>query len=162
VGIEKVRGLVKEPLDIKVASHYGCHLLKPSKVIGFENPFNAHSLEDIATAVGGVPVDYEERDLCCGLVLGSTHADGSMDLAHKKLSSAKDAKADAVIVTCPTCFLQFDTGQLRAGRKFQTRYDLPVLYFTQLIGLAAGFGEKDLGLHAHRIKVKSVLDLIEG
>lgn len=158
VGLGKVRELVNRPLDVRIASHYGCHLLKPSRVIGFEEPFRASALEDLVTVVGADPVGYVERDLCCGLVLGSTHADGSMELAHRKLSSAKGAGAQGVIVTCPTCFLQLDSGQLRAARQFSTSYDLPVLYFTQLIGLAAGFGEKELGLQAHRTKVKPLLD----
>jgi len=152
IGLDKVEAMSKEPMDLKMAVHYGCHLLKPSRIIGFEEPYTAHSLEDLVKAVGGTPVEYENRDLCCGMVLGSTDADGSMDLAHRKLSTAKEAGAQAILVTCPTCFLQFDMGQLRASRKFNTRYDLPVLYFTQLIGLAAGMSEEDMGLGLHKVK----------
>ncbi len=162
IGLKKVERIVKTPLNLKFASHYGCHLLKPSKVMGFEDPFTAHSLEDLTKLVGGTPVEYENRDLCCGLVLGSTNQDGSLDLAHRKFSSAKDAGAEALLVTCPTCFLQFDTGQMRAGKKFGAEYSLPVLYFTQLIGLAAGLTDKDMGLQAHRTKTTTITDALKG
>lgn len=162
IGLNKVEAIVKTPLRLKVAAHYGCHLLKPSKVMGFEEPFTAHSLEDLTKVVGGEPVEYENRDLCCGLVLSSTHQDGSLDLAHRKFSSAKAAGAEALLVTCPTCFLQFDTGQMRAAKKFGADYSMPVLYFTQLIGLAAGLTAKDMGLHSHRTKTTTVVDALKG
>jgi heterodisulfide reductase subunit B len=162
VGLDRVSEMSKEPLDIKVAVHYGCHLLKPSKVMGFEDPHTAHSLEDLITAVGGTPVEYENRDLCCGMVLGSTDADGSMELAHRKLSTAKEAGAQAMLVTCPTCFLQFDMGQLRASRKFGMKYDIPVLYFTQMMGLAAGMTVKDIGFGLHKIRTPVIEGLSKG
>jgi heterodisulfide reductase subunit B len=161
VGIKKVESIVKTPVKLKVAAHYGCHLLKPSKVMGFENPFTAHSLEDLTRAVGGEPVEYENRELCCGLVLGSTSQDGSLDLAHRKFSSVQAAGGEAMLVTCPTCFLQFDTGQMRTAKKYNANYNIPVLYFSQLIGLAAGLTEKDIGLNAHRTKTTAITSAIK-
>ena len=152
VGLEKVEEGVKAPMDLKVATHYGCHLLKPSAIVGFEDPFTARSLEDLTEAVGSTPVRYDERDTCCGMVLGSTDPDGSSELAHRKLSSAKGAGAQAIMVTCPTCFLQFDMGQLKASRRYSIKYDLPVLYFTQLIGLAIGFDQKEMGIGLHKVR----------
>jgi len=161
IGLKKVESIVKTPLKLKIAAHYGCHLLKPTKVMGFEDPFTAHWLEDITKIVGGTPVDYENRDLCCGLVLGSTHLDGSLDLAHRKLSTVKAAGGEALIVCCPTCFLQFDTGQMRAAKKFNADYSIPVLYFSQLIGLAAGLSDKDMGLNAHRTKTTVITNAVK-
>jgi heterodisulfide reductase subunit B len=152
IGLKQVGSVVKEPLGFKVAAHYGCHLLKPSKLIGFEDPHTAHSLEDLITVLGGTPVDYDERDLCCGLVLGSVDQDSSLELAHRKLLSAHDAGAEAMVVACPTCFLQFDMGQLRTKRKFSAPYQIPVFDFSQLIALAAGMTGNDIGLALHKIK----------
>jgi heterodisulfide reductase subunit B len=156
IGFEKVKGIVKEPLGIKVAAHYGCHLLKPSEKVGFENPFTAHSLEDLVTALGGTPVDYENRDMCCGMVLGSVDQDGSLSLAHQKLESAHDAGAQAMVVTCPTCFLQFDMGQLRTKRKYSAKYNIPVFDLSQLIGLASGMTGKEIGIQMHKTKATFV------
>jgi heterodisulfide reductase subunit B2 len=161
VGLNKVKDIVKTPLKLKIASHYGCHLLKPSSVMGFEEPFKAHSLEDLTRVLGGEPVEYENRDLCCGLVLGSTHQEGSLDLAHRKFTSVKAAGGEALIVCCPTCFLQFDTGQMRAAKKFGADYSIPVLYFAQLMGLAAGLSEKDMGLQVHRTKTTVISNALK-
>ena len=161
IGLKKVGAVVKNPVDLKVAAHYGCHLLKPSKVMGFEEPFTAHSLEDLVKVVGGTPVEYENRDMCCGLVLGSTHQDGSLELAHRKLTTVASAGGEALLVCCPTCFLQFDTGQMRAAKKYNADYSVPILYFSQLLGLAAGLTDKDMGLNAHRTKTTSVTNAVK-
>jgi len=143
---------------IKLAAHPGCHLMRPSTQLRFDEPFVAKKFDELIAATGAEPIEYETRFLCCG---GSFNYAGEEELSvaaiRTKLSELVRLGADAIITGCPSCYSQFDQGQLllsRAGEKFE----IPVLYYTELLGLALGFSSEELALDRHRVPVDSLLD----
>ena len=142
---------------LKVACHYGCHLVRPSSAIDFDDPEKPTSLDRLISLVGAQPVDYVDKYLCCGRP--SLDEATSIGIAEHKLQCMKDAGADLLIVACPFCFEQFDLGQILIGRKRGASFGIPVLYATQLLGLAMGRGADEMGLELHRVPLKEIADV---
>ena len=148
--MEVIRKKVTKRFEgLKVACHYGCHLVRPSSAVDFDDPEKPTSLDEVISLVGAEPVDYVDKYLCCGRP--SLDEATSMGIAGHKLQGLKDAGADLLIVACPFCFEQFDLGQVVIGRKKGSNFGIPVLYATQLLGLAMGRGADELGLDLHRV-----------
>jgi heterodisulfide reductase subunit B len=159
-GMDSVTETVTRPLDgLKVAVHYGCHLLKPSRVMRVDDPDRPTILEKLLRAIGAEPVHHERTLLCCGKACMSDTMPDQMVL--DILESIQEAGAEAMGLICPTCFDQFDVRQILLNRKYKKNLEIPVIYYFQLLGLAQGLGREELGLHLHKIKVKKILDKIE-
>jgi heterodisulfide reductase subunit B len=157
VGLDKVAETVKRPLDgLRVATHYGCHLLKPSNIMEVDDPDFPHLMDDLITGLGAMPVRHTERLLCCGKACDDPEIPPAMMTA--LLRSAKDAKADVLGVICPSCFGEFDPGQLRVSALAGEDLTTPAVYYFQLLGLAQGLSAKDVGLHRHRVKPAVLLE----
>jgi len=156
--LSRLKGLVRRDLgSFKVAAHYGCHLLKPSVAVAFDDPEQPTSLERIIHAVGAQVVDYQDKLLCCGRP--AIDEQTSQSIAEHKLNCLKEAGCDLLVVACPFCFEQFDLGQVVIGRKKGLTYGLPVLYVTQLVGLAMDMDKPALGLGFHRVRPDKILEL---
>jgi heterodisulfide reductase subunit B len=121
---------------LKVTCHYGCHLVRPSPAVGFDDPEKPTSLDDLVGLLGAESVDYEDKYLCCGRP--SIDEETSLSIAEHKLTCMKDAGSQMIVVACPFCFEQFDLGQVVIARRKGADFSLPVLYVTQLLGLAMG------------------------
>ncbi|MBS7287367.1 MAG: CoB--CoM heterodisulfide reductase subunit B [Candidatus Freyarchaeota archaeon] len=164
VGTDKISDMVVRPLDgVKVACHYGCHFLKPSSVRQRGNSENPTMLEELVEAVGATPVDYKDKKMCCGAGGGvrAGKIDVALEITRKKVDAMNEAGADCVTTPCIFCQFQFDVGQTEINSKLGAeRYHLPVVFITQLIGLALGLSPRRMGLHRHRIPVKPLLDKI--
>lgn len=159
VGAEKIKENVTKDLSgLKVACHTGCHYNRPSEKIETDDPMKPLKLREIVTAVGAVPVDYEEEVLCCGTGVGNSEEEPAMQILSNKLTSAMNAGAEAIIVNCPACYQQFDNNQKKAEKINNSTFGLPVLYITELLALAFGEDPKDLGLNFHRIRLKALLE----
>lgn len=155
LGIEKIKATVKKPLEgIRVAVHYGCHLLRPSKVFKTDNPFTPLFLDELVEALGAVSVDYQDKMQCCGRA--SSADEIKTGLAKRKIENVEEADADCIVVTCPACFEQFDLGQLLINRKFSENHGIPVFHYFQLLAVAQGFKPEDLGFGRHRMDVEKV------
>ena len=154
VGVKKLKDSVKRPLvGLTVATHTGCHILSPKEVMDFDNPFDPTVLDDFVKLLGATPADYDMKTMCCGWTLMTYGArEGSYKLLGDKLGSMKQAKADCVTVVCPQCFYQFDMGQWIASRKDIPRYDLPVMFYLQLLDLAMGSSLDEVGYSLHKIQ----------
>ncbi|RKY88308.1 CoB--CoM heterodisulfide reductase subunit B [candidate division KSB1 bacterium] len=151
IGIDKVKESVINPLeDLKVAIHYGCHLLKPSRIMQVDDPDHPTILEDLVSAIGATPLEHEERLLCCGKACMSEEIPPKM--VYDVLSSIEKIKADCMGLICPTCFDEYDIGQIRVGRKFNKKFNIPIIYYFQLLGIAQGFKPEEMGLHRHKVK----------
>jgi len=156
-----IKRRVKRPLGgIKIAAHPGCHLLRPSTQLRFDEPFVAKKFDELIAATSAEPIKYENKFLCCG---GSFNYAGEEELSlsaiRTKLKELTDLGADAIVTGCPSCYSQFDLGQLllaRSGEKFS----IPVLYYTELLGLALMLSPEQLALDRHRIPVDSLLEKI--
>jgi len=139
--------------NLKVAVHYGCHFLKPSKIRGHENPEAPRHLDEIVEELGAKSVDYLDKLMCCGAGGGvrAANLDEALSFTLTKVENMKKAGADVLVTPCAFCHFQFDTGQKELMDKGRLKEPIPVLFITQLVGLAMGFSPESLGLHANKI-----------
>ncbi len=159
IGMERVAESVTRPLKgLKVAIHYGCHLLKPSQIMSVDDADYPRLLEDMVRAMGAEPVTHREKLLCCGK--GCLDPDVPLEMVHDIFASIEESGADCMGLICPTCFSSFDTGQMIVARKKGREFNIPVIYVFQLLGLAQGLTAEDVGLHLHRVPPTKVMEKI--
>ena len=157
VGLEAIRKAVVRPFKgLKVAVHYGCHLIKPSEILKFDDPNAPKSLDDIVEATGAISVPYLEKLECCGLPVLAVREELAYSIAKDKIRSAREAGAEAIITACPFCYLHLENTQVMGGVPEEER--IPVLHFTQLLGLAMGFEPDDVGLFENKIDASAILE----
>lgn len=149
IGAGKVREFVSSPLDLRVAVHYGCHLLQPLKEDRSElTSADITFFDELVEATGATSVPYTDKMACCGAGGGARAAnlDSTLKMTKKKLQNIADAQVDCIVNACPFCHLQFDSGQREVNERYHTEYTIPVLHYTQLLGLAMGFSPEELGI----------------
>ena len=160
IGTEKIKQLVKQPLkDLKIAVHYGCHLIRPTEIGRPDDSENPQKMDKILKEIGANPVYYSEKLDCCGALLSVNLPDSALTKTGQKLKSVQEKGFDAFVDTCPWCHRQFDAKQVKSGETVSTKLEMPVFYLTQLIGLSFGISEDKLGLNlnlspVNKIKVK--------
>jgi len=158
-GEERIRAAVTAPLrNVRVAVHYGCHVLRPRSLHGEEDPENPGSIDRLVALAGGESVAYEHRLACCGGGILGIKEDTALRVARRKLDAVAESKADAMVLVCPFCSVMFEGNQKKIEKSFGTSYGLPVLYLTQFLGLAMGMSADDLGFPMNRIKAQGLLD----
>jgi len=159
VGPEKIKSQVKKSLEgLKLASHYGCHYLKPSEVFDkFEDPEFPRTLDTLISVLGAEPVEYEDKTQCCGGVILDVDDNIALTMAKKKLDHIKSISADAMVLMCPLCGSMYDRNQRVIERRFNVAYSLPVLFYPQVLGLALGIEPQGLGLDMNRVKTSDLL-----
>lgn len=146
IGIDKIKKLVKKPLNnLKIATHYGCHLIRPSEVGRPDDSENPQKMENILKAIGANPVDYPEKLDCCGAMINTNLPESALTKTGQKLVAVQNQGFDAFIDVCPWCHRMFDSKQKKAGDTVATKLDVPVLYLTQILGLSFGIDQKKLG-----------------
>jgi len=157
-GLEGVKERVTKPLKgLKVACYYGCLLVRPPKVMAFDDPDNPKKMDELIAAVGAEPVEWEFKTECCGAFHAVPHPEIVLRLTSSILRAAKDAGADVVSVACPMCQINLDLRQLDIQKRHKVTFDMPVLYFTQLLGLALGISEGELGFDRLIIDPRPIL-----
>jgi heterodisulfide reductase subunit B len=146
-GLDSLREKVSQELtDLKVAAYYGCLLTRPPEAVAFDNPENPTSMDKLAVALGAKALDWPYKTECCGQSLSLTRTDVVLKLCHDILQMATDEGADCIMVACPLCQSNLDLRQGQVNKAYKTQFALPIIYFTQLVGLALGMGVKELGL----------------
>ncbi|MGA2158917.1 MAG: CoB--CoM heterodisulfide reductase iron-sulfur subunit B family protein [Dehalococcoidia bacterium] len=136
---------IKKPFkDLKVACYYGCLLGRPKEIAEFEDEENPQVMDKIISALGGEPVEWAFKAECCGGSHIFTRQDIVLKLSHRLLQQAKQAGADCLAVVCPVCHSNLDAMQKSIDAEYKEEVDLPAIYITQLIGLAAGLPVKKL------------------
>lgn len=156
-GIDKVQESVQQPLEaFRVAIHYGCHLLKPSAIMHVDNPDRPTILDELVKATGAIAVTHEERLSCCGKATENQEIKPKM--AYDIMQSIIKMNVDCMCLICPTCFDEFDLGQIKLRRQYETDFNVPVLYYFQLLGLAQGLTPEEVGLNRHKIKAKALIE----
>ncbi len=157
-GLEGVKERVTKPLKgLKVACYYGCLLVRPPKVMAFDDPDNPKKMDELIAAVGAEPVEWEFKTECCGAFHAVPHPEIVLRLTSNILRAAKDAGADLVSVACPMCQINLDLRQLDIQKRHKVTFNMPVLYFTQLLGLALGINEGELGFDRLIIDPRPIL-----
>ncbi len=158
-GLEKIKEQVKTPLSqFNIAPFYGCHNIRPSELQhetnnSKESAYNPTSLDELIIACGGVTVDYEEKNKCCGFHIDLQSPKSSNTMAGKALVGAIDQNSDWMVTPCPLCHLKLDIQQTGAGKEVGREINLPVLHMPQMVGLALGCTPDELGLKKHVTKV---------
>ncbi len=143
VGLDRIKKTVVNPLKgLIVAEHSGCHLSRPRKDIEFEDPENSRALRMLIEATGAKCVEYMDETECCGATVAGIDDKISISLVREKLDHIKETAAEALITICPYCHIMYDTNQIRIRRMFGETYDIPVLHYMQLLGLAMGISPK--------------------
>jgi heterodisulfide reductase subunit B/heterodisulfide reductase subunit C len=150
---------VKMPLwGMKVAVHYGCHLLRPQPAVRWDDPLHPTKVEALVAALGARVVDYTTKMQCCGSALDRVgERDDSLAFARRKLMDVQSEGADALVVVCPSCFQQFDLNQA-ALQRAKEDVNVPVFYLSELIALTYGHSPEEIGLDMHRVSVQPFLD----
>ncbi len=143
---------------LKVAPYYGCQLVRPD--YGFDNPESPNSLDRLVTCLGGDAVPFPLKNRCCGSSLIIAEERLALGLIRKLLDNAIENGAQCIITTCPLCQLNLDAYQMRVNSEFKTKFNIPVLFVTQLIGLALGIDAKSLGLDYGIVSPSPVLNHI--
>jgi len=158
VGEERIRRVVKRSLKgLKIAVHYGCHILRPSTLQPVDDSENPRKMDDLVEWLGAKSVPYPEKLDCCGAMLLLSHLDAAFTFSGLKLKAVQDGGADALVVSCPSCQMMFDVRQKSAAATTGARLDLPVLYYTQLLGLAMEIPTEKLGLNLNRSPIDKLL-----
>jgi heterodisulfide reductase subunit B len=145
VGIEQIRPYIKRPLkDLRVAPYYGCQIARP---YGIEDDTdNPTMLDRLLVGLGATPTYYPMKTVCCGGSLMGTREDVALRLCRNLLMCAQQDGAECIAVTCPLCQLNLDAYQSAVNKAYGTNFNLPIVYFTQLMGIAFGIDSKKLGL----------------
>ena len=157
--IGRIRKTLRRRLNgLKVASYYGCVLVRPPAVTGVKDYENPKSLDRLATALGADAVDWPRKTDCCGSIMGVARKDIMKSLVGRILDSAAEAGANAMMVACPLCHANLDVRQSEIVSEGLSRAPLPVFYFSELIGLALGVNETDTWWARHLTDPRPLLD----
>lgn len=161
-GIENLKNKIVKKLEgYKFAAHYGCHFIRPSKVYSeFDDPQFPISLDELIKVTGSSNVEYPEKQLCCGGGILGIKEDTALTLSNKKLSYLKEKEIDGLISICPFCSVMYESNQKKIEKMFSKEYNIPVVYYTQILGLALGFLPDDIGLKQNRIKPEKLLSIV--
>lgn len=160
IEMEKIKRSISHPLhDLKVAIHYGCHLLKPSEIMKVDDPVIPRILAELIDATGATPVNHKEYLLCCGKACQEYEL--TLSMSTDVFQSIQDSKADCMGLICPTCFDSFDLGQIRVSRKLDKDFNIPIIYYFQLLALAQGASVNDIGLKFHKVLPSEFLEKLE-
>jgi heterodisulfide reductase subunit B len=162
VGPSKIAEKVKMPLKgLKVAPYYGCLLVRPPQVRSFDDPEHPKSMDRIVEALGAQSLDYPDKTRCCGASLVLTDESVMLEMTKDLLLSAQAIGADCIVTPCPMCHFNLDAKQERVKNRFDLKIDMPILYFTQLMGIAFGLNPKELGLGRNVVSLKKILKKLE-
>jgi heterodisulfide reductase subunit B len=162
VGLEKIKDAIQKPLNgLKVAEHCGCHLLRPIEVSGWDDAEDPCVLKELVELTGAKSLDYADEQECCGYTVVAIDEKVSLSLAREKLCHLKDVGAQAMITVCPSCHLMFDMQQTRLERAFGENFSLPVLHYTQLLGLAMGINPDELALEELRVDATKIIEVMK-
>ncbi len=161
VGIETILHNSKRSLNgLKVAPYYGCQIVRPEK--GFDDRENPILLDRMFNKCGADVVPFSMKVRCCGGMLMTTFEDTALKLNMELLQCAHENSADVIVTTCPLCHFNLEAYQDKINEKYQTKYNIPILYFTQLLGIVLGLPEKKLGIDSSFIPMcKKITDLME-
>ena len=143
---------------LKIAPFYGCQILRPSKLLGFEDPDRPESLERIIEACGGTAIDYPAKIKCCGFPIIQAREDVALGELIQPIEQASEAGADAIVTPCPLCHLSLDAWQSKLREQTGRDFRMPILHLSQLIGVAAGLDDSELKFKRHVVSVEPVVE----
>jgi heterodisulfide reductase subunit B len=157
IGEAAIRDKVVRPLaGLRVAPYYGCQVVRPAD--GFDNTEYPMKLDEMLTWLGAEVVDYPVKSHCCGGHMTQISEPQAFELIRRLLHSAAEYHADMILCMCPMCQLNLDAYQSRVNSFFGTHYTMPVVFFTQILGLAFGIDRRKLGFGKELVAARPVLE----
>jgi heterodisulfide reductase subunit B len=160
VGLDVIKSKVTNPLKgLKVAPYYGCQIIRPRK--DHEEVENPHFFEDLMTSTGADPVDFAYKLRCCGGSLLLTSRAAALEMIYILLQHAVDREATVIATACPLCQVNLECYQQQVNQEYGTDFSVPVLYFTQILGLALGVQPKRLGIGTELVSANEVLNFVK-
>ncbi len=159
IGLAKVERMVRRELQgLRVASYYGCLLVRPLNMASFDDPEDPQSMDDLVTALGGEALPWAFKTECCGASFSLSETDIVLELSGEILNAALEAGAECILVACPLCQSNLDLRQKGIEKRRGKKFNLPILYFTELLGLAMGLDMHELGLSRHIVNPSKLLE----
>ncbi len=156
IGLQELKASATHPLDgLRVAPYYGCQILRPRK--DHEDVEQPRFFEDLLSAIGAVPVEFPPRLRCCGGALILTSRRAALSMVRNLLQSAVDCGAAVIATACPLCQVNLECYQKQVNQEFGTELSVPVMYFTQVVGLAMGISPKRLGIGSELVSTGPIL-----
>ena len=153
-GVSDLEKKVKAPFSRRVACYYGCLLVRPAGILNFDRPEDPQSMDQLLKKIGATPLDWAFKTECCGAGFSISRTDLVAKLSGLILDDAVARGAEVVIVACPMCHLNLDLRRPNIEKHTGKKYNIPVIYITQAVGLALGIEPKKLGLQRHKVAVK--------
>lgn len=161
VGINRLKQDIAKPLNnLKVAAFSGCHLLRPSALLCFDDPERPRIFDALIEALGAKSIWYKNKLKCCGGLLRGYADDIALAIARDKIVNAHKAGADCISTLCPFCFLTLDLGQVLVKTAYKEEYNMPIIHYTELLSLSLGVEPKELALDFHKVKIDKLLEKI--
>jgi heterodisulfide reductase subunit B len=158
IGFEKIKENIQKQLNpLRVAQHSGCHIVRPAKYVSFDDPENPTVLKKLIEVTGAECLDYMDEMECCGAPIIGVNAEIPLQLARGKLDHIRAVGAQALITVCPFCHMMYDLNQPRIERTFNEKFSVPILHYTQLLGLAMGFNPDELTFEQLRVNASKIL-----
>ena len=152
IGIEQIKKkIVKQLNSLKVVEHNGCHLSRPRNSTLFDEPEDPKTLKTLIELTGAKVLDYFDETECCGSASIGINDKIALNLIREKLEHIKQVGAQAMITVCPNCHTTYDTNERRVEKMFEETFDIPILHYTQLLGLALGIKNEELAFNELRI-----------
>jgi len=156
IGLDEIAKRIEKKIPVKVAPYYGCYMGRPSR-LGFDDPDNPETMDKMIEALGGEVIPYSQmKAKCCGGPLMMTRSDLAFEMTKNLLEDAKAKGADCVVTACPLCHMMLDAKQPDIEAAFGIKLDMPVLYFTQFVGLGLGIDPKKLGMNKNIVSTKTI------
>lgn len=160
IGNDRLKERARRPLyGLKLAPYYGCLVARPDSV--FDSTEQPTAMDRMLEALGAQAAPFALKTFCCGGHMTQISEDTALGMIHQIVRCAALGGADAIVTICPMCQLNLDAYQDAANRYFDTDYHVPVLYFTQVLGLALGLSPKELGFGQEFVDARLVLDKIQ-
>jgi heterodisulfide reductase subunit B len=156
-GVPDLESMVKAPFAHRVACYYGCLLVRPAGILNFDRPEDPQSMDLLMKKIGSEPLDWAFKTECCGAGFSVSRTDLVAKLSGLILDDAVSRGAEAVIVACPMCHLNLDMRRPNIEKSAGKKYNIPVIYITQALGLALGIEPKKLGLQRHKVSPSALL-----
>jgi len=158
--LEKLKALTVKPLDdLTLAVHYGCHLVRPSKIMQFDHPEKPEKIDIILQALGANTIDFASKLECCGFCARLQEEIGEKLVEDKMTELCElEEEVDALIAVCPACTTQYDRKEKMISRKTGKKLDMPILYLAEIMAVALGVDLQDLSLKNRSVKPNKLID----
>jgi heterodisulfide reductase subunit B len=159
IGVEIIRLQARRDLNrLRIANYYGCQIVRPER--GFDDRENPTTMDNLFEALGAVNVYFPMKVRCCGGMLMTTYPEIALKLVKELLECAEENDAECIVTTCPLCQINLEAYQGKVNATFGTRFELPILFFTQLLGFALGAHPMELGFQRQLVSFNNFLEAL--